>query len=123
MVDIRAEEHRGDLKKLASRLAEIAISNGMKIVSCAEELDLGEYGIAPGSCVDLARINRVFGLDLAAKRDKSQRPHCNCAPAVDMGVYDTCKFNCAYCYATRSEQAVWRNLERYDVEGPELVRG
>lgn len=123
VVDIRAEEQRGVLQKLVSGLSKIARENGMRIVSCAELLDLREYGIEPGSCVDLERINRIFGLSLQVKRDKSQRPNCNCAQAVDMGVYDTCKFNCCYCYATRSEQAVWRKLERYNVEGEALVKG
>lgn len=120
VIDIRDQPYREDLKRLASGLSETARANRMLITSCAERCDLREYGIEPGACVDRTRIQRLFGVNLPTGRDKSQRPYCRCAPAVDLGVYDTCKFNCCYCYATRSERAVLRKIAGYDVNGVAL---
>lgn len=119
--DIRDERYRQDLEQLARGLSEIARSSGMRITSCAEVCDLRDYGIEAGACVDRDRIERLFGIQLPAGRDKSQRANCRCAPAVDMGTYDTCKFNCCYCYATRSETAVLRKAAAYELHGEALA--
>ncbi len=34
-----------------------------------------------------------------SRRDQGQRWHCGCAPSRDIGVYDTCRHQCVYCYA------------------------
>jgi len=121
ITDLREVQRRDDLKRLALNFAAIARANKMEIKSCAEKIDLSSYGIHPGGCIDLELVNRIFGLALPIKKDKAQRPECLCAQSVDMGSYDSCKFNCSYCYANQSDQAVFKNCGFYDPEGDRLI--
>ncbi len=73
-------------------------------------IDLQPFGIAaremPGRrCF----LHKVFGLDIAAKKDPCQRPDCGCAASKDIGMYGTCLHGCRYCYATRSEEQAAEN--------------
>lgn len=95
------------LDDLIPDLVEIAEHNQFEMVSCAEVVDLQQFGINPGKCVDDDLIRRLFDLDLEYKKDPGQRSACRCLPSQDIGRYDTCPFGCQYCYANRSfEQAV-----------------
>ena len=94
------------LDGLMPDLVEIAGDNHYELLSCAEELDLRPYGIEPGKCVDDDLVRRVFGLEMAYRKDPGQRPACGCMSSQDIGRYDSCPFGCQYCYANRSfEQA------------------
>ena len=88
--------------RLMRTLADIAAANDMTITSCAETHDLEPYGIRPGKCIDDDLIRRLFGIDVAARKDPSQRKACGCVLSRDVGMYDTCLFGCQYCYATGS---------------------
>lgn len=82
------------------RMVEISKKNGMIITSCSEELLEGNKYIKAGSCIDVDLINRQFHLNLPYRKDPNQRFYCNCAVSKDIGVYNSCKFGCLYCYAT-----------------------
>lgn len=104
-------ESRQIRSEFAVNFATIAAGHSLEIYSCAEKVDLaGEPdcndmvrvmrpGIQHGSCIDVRLINRIFGFNLKVNKDKSQRKECLCAAAVDMGNYNTCRFQCVYCYA------------------------
>ena len=108
--------------RLMTGLAAIAAANEMEIQSCAEELDLARYGIAPGKCIDDAYIEKVFGLRLNVKKDPSQRAACGCVASRDIGMYDSCLFGCAYCYATSSFARAAVNHAAHDPAGEALIR-
>lgn len=101
-------------------MSTIAHSNNMEIFSCAEELDLDAYGIRHGRCIDDAYIADVFGLVLRASKDKSQRAACGCIASRDIGMYDTCLHDCAYCYATRVKNTKER-VEQHNPQSPSLI--
>lgn len=109
------------LTRLISGIAEIAAENGMRIQSCAEDIDLQPYGVSPGKCIDDALIQEVFRINVGTRKDPSQRKLCGCVLSKDIGMYDTCPFNCAYCYATRSFDAVRNHRAEHDPESPSLV--
>ncbi|MDR1318086.1 MAG: DUF1848 domain-containing protein [Treponema sp.] len=88
------------VRELLGDMARIAGESGMEIQSCAEAEDLSALGIAPGACIDGELIGELWGIE-AEGRDKNQRPHCRCAPSVDIGSYGTCAAGCVYCYARR----------------------
>jgi hypothetical protein len=108
----------GDLLR---QMAQTAQAHGMEITSCAEDVDLRPYGVAPGKCVDDQYIARTFGLRLNVKKDPSQRPACGCVQSKDIGMYDSCLFGCQYCYATSSFETARRNHEEHDPLSPSLV--
>jgi sulfatase maturation enzyme AslB (radical SAM superfamily) len=95
-------------------IVEIAKANGMEIFSCAEGSGLDRLGVASGKCIDDRLIEKVFGIQVTHKKDPHQRPACGCVMSKDIGVYDTCPFNCVYCYATKNIGSVKRNFLKHD---------
>lgn len=108
------------LQTFAKKIAEIAKSNGMKIASCAESIDLEACGITRNSCIDKELIERIIGCRLNVNKDKNQRPTCGCVESVDIGTYNTCKNGCKYCYANYSAESVLKNCSKYDPQSPIL---
>ncbi|GHU78788.1 hypothetical protein FACS189462_3990 [Spirochaetia bacterium] len=96
-----------EVRNLLGELAAIAADAGLDIRSCAEGEDLSALGIKAGACIDAELIHRLFPPDTplpdieTGKKDKNQRPHCRCAPSVDIGAYGPCPAGCVYCYACR----------------------
>lgn len=127
---IRALEKDGlrlmphDIENVAPMIrdfVQIATTNAMQIVSCAEELDLRPYGVQPGKCVDGSLITSIFKIAVTHMKDPHQRKTCGCVISKDIGMYDTCPFNCAYCYATRSFATVTRNRALHNPNSPSLI--
>lgn len=109
-----------ELKTFAGKLAEIAHENGLKIMTCAEEMDLSAYGIGHGSCIDRERIERIIGSSINVARDRNQRKECGCVESIDIGTYNTCRNGCMYCYANYSRESVTKNSQGYDANSPLL---
>lgn len=106
---------------LCGLLSEISAEYGLKLQTCAEEIDLSSSHITHGACIDKARIERMTGRLLSAKQDKNQRAACHCIESIDIGTYDTCPFGCVYCYATTSTQKVLTNKRLHNTYSPKLV--
>lgn len=102
-------------------MASAARENGMALSSCAQERGLTAYGISPGKCIDDGLIRKVFGLEVSHTKDPSQRKACGCVKSKDIGVYDTCLYGCAYCYATNSFERAKENHRRHDPNSPSLI--
>jgi hypothetical protein len=110
-----------ELGKLMRALVEIAAANGLEITSCAEQIDLRPYGVRPGKCVDDEHIRRVFGVDITHDKDPSQRAACGCVASRDIGMYNSCLFGCAYCYATSNFERAKVNHAQHQPESPSLL--
>ena len=106
--------------KLAEQLADIAYKNGMIIESCAEGVDLKQFGIEHGRCVDGSLFETLLGCKLKIDRDKNQRAECGCAASIDIGAYNTCLHGCKYCYANFNRKTVAQNYTGYCHESPLL---
>lgn len=102
-------------------LAGAANAHGMHIQTCAESADLAAHGIHPGACLDRALVERLASRPIHDAPDTGQRAGCRCVSSVDIGVYDTCRFKCAYCYATSRERNVVETLREHDPHSPALV--
>lgn len=105
---------------IAQKMAEIAEKYHLRIETCAEQIDLQEYGIAHGSCIDQKQIERLTGGSLKAEKDKGQREECRCVQSIEVGAYNTCRNGCRYCYANFSPQKVADSVRQYDWNAPLL---
>lgn len=102
-------------------LAAIAAANSLEPVACAEPDDWTAEGLPPGRCVDADLLHRAFGIALPAAKDPYQRPACGCAASRDIGMYDSCLFGCAYCYAVKNFDLARANRETHDPRSPSLL--
>jgi DNA repair photolyase len=119
--DIRGEEFRNGRWELLRGMRACAAENGMELYSCAEAEDLERIGIRHGHCIDGGLLRELFGVSTTFARDRRQRKECGCAQSVDMGAYNSCPFQCAYCYANASPKAIATNLKRHDPTGSALI--
>ncbi len=107
------------MRETAKGISEIFKNTGINIATCAEAIDLSEYGISHNKCIDDELIVKLFSHDeklmnfLGVKKnekgifvnskknlkDKGQRKLCKCIVSKDIGDYNTCPAMCAYCYA------------------------
>lgn len=108
--------------ELAQRLVEIAHENGLIVESCAEKINLEQFGIAHGHCIDCSLFERLLGYRLDLNKDKNQREECGCMASIDIGMYNTCQNGCKYCYANFSSKNVVRNSLAHNPKSP-LIAG
>ena len=108
------------MRRLAHSFAVIAGRYGMEIQTCAEKIDLSEYGVTHGACIDREYIEHLLGCRLRAGKDHGQRPECRCMESVEIGSYHTCRNGCRYCYANFSDGRVQARIRDFDVDSPIL---
>jgi len=106
---------------LLSFLADTAGKNGIEIESCASEIDLSGFGIPAGKCIDDIYIAEIFGKRLNLKKDPSQRKNCGCVLSKDIGMYDSCLYECQYCYATTSFDRAKINHKKHNPDSQSLL--
>ena len=119
------------------------------MATCGESFDYDGYGIEHNSCIDGTLMERVFGEDKAlvyylrtgklaepdlfgefppipveAKnlKDNGQRKACGCMVSKDIGMYNTCRHFCVYCYANTSKECVLKNAAKHN-SGCESIIG
>ncbi len=106
---------------LAKGLGRIAAKYDIKMVTCAEDIELSALGIEHGKCIDDSLISTICGYPLTVKKDKNQRNTCRCVESIDIGAYNSCNHICLYCYANADEKSVNRNSARHNPLSPLLV--
>ena len=79
------------LKIIGENFSKIALENGMSVQTCYEKNDLTSYGFISSPCIS------------------------------DIGVYNTCKHFCKYCYANYDEKKVIENVKNHDDNSSLLI--
>jgi len=103
---------------LSSSLAGIAHNYGLAIDTCAEKMDLHQFGIGHARRIDDRLFEKLLGCRLLLDKDKTQHPECGCAASVDIGMYNTCLSGCRYCYANYNSKTVEENYAKHDPLSP-----
>ncbi len=133
------------MEAVAERIQRLNREWGLKVATCAEGIDLSRYGIEHNRCIDDNLMIELFGDDPALMRflghpgdhghgpdlfgepprpdlkDRGQRKECGCIVSKDIGMYDTCRHLCVYCYANASCGAVESRWKQHDPKGESLV--
>lgn len=106
--------------ELVKNISNIWHGFGLKMDTCAEDIDLSSLGVAHAKCIDDKLIERIIGYPIKTEKDKNQRLECGCVASIDIGIYNTCQNGCKYCYANHSLSSVNNNFLLYDPTSPLL---
>ncbi len=99
--------------KLASELAQIAESHGIRMLSCCGDYLLNSR-IEKAHCIDGKLIKELFYSDGFLYHEKPTRKECGCTYGVDIGAYDTCPHGCVYCYANMNKEIATARFRGHD---------
>jgi hypothetical protein len=100
--------------ELSAVLAEIAHSHDLRIDTCAEKIDLKQLNIEHAHCIDDKLLGKLLCCNLNVDKDKNQRLECGCISSIDIGMYNTCRNGCRYCYANYNRNAVAGNFAKHN---------
>ena len=120
----------------------------LTLATCAEKIDLEQYGVEHNKCIDGDLMERIFAADkelvyylrtgklpepdlfgnipdLPPKgkdlKDKGQRKLCGCMISKDIGMYNTCRHLCTYCYANTSRNVVLANKDKHSDDSESII--
>ncbi len=102
-----------DYKEIGTSFSNSASNHGMTVQTCFENRNLVEYGFKEGECLSHELAYKLTGKTY--KKWKARKEgKCNCAEMVDIGVYNSCKHFCKYCYANFDERTVNDNFNKHN---------
>ena len=109
-----------DYSEIGKSFSNSAKKYGMTVQTCFEDRNLSEYGFKIGEC-----ISHELAFKLTGKKYKNwtarKEKKCNCVELVDIGVYNSCKHFCKYCYANYDEKEVNNNFSNHNPNSSLLI--
>ena len=109
-----------DYKFIGENFSHIASENGMTVQTCFEEQNLVEYGFIKGECMSKELAYKLTGKTYK-KWGARKGGKCDCVEMADVGVYNTCKHFCKYCYANYDERQVKNNVLKHNPNSSLLI--
>lgn len=110
-----------DYRNIGINFSNSAKKYGMTVQTCAEENNLIEYGFIKEECLSSNLAYRLTGKTNFKKWKARGKVPCNCVEMVDIGVYNSCKHFCKYCYANYDEKQVIDNYNMHNVNSSLLI--
>ncbi len=101
-------------KELIYYYKELCQHYKVKLQACMKHSLITGLDIEMASCIDGELIEQMSGKILNNMDINTKSRACNCMPYVDIGVYDTCALNCAYCYANSHTSKTKRNNQQHN---------
>ena len=109
-----------DYKEIGVNFSRIASKYNITCQTCFEKENLVEYGFIKEDCLSKKLAYSLTGKNY--KKGKMRKGNlCNCVEMVDIGVYNSCKHLCKYCYANYDEAKVNENYRNHDVNSSLLI--
>ena len=109
-----------DYKEIGTNFSNIASHHNMTVQTCYEEHNLVEYGFIKGECLSHELAYKLTGKSYP-KWKARKKGLCNCVEMVDIGVYNSCKHFCKYCYANFDERKVEDNYKKHNPNSSLLI--
>lgn len=107
-------------KEIGTSFSSSAKAHGMTVQTCFEDRNLVEYGFVREDC-----ISHELAFKLTGKKYKKWTARkggkCDCVQMVDIGVYNSCRHFCKYCYANYDEKKVITNYSMHNPNSSLLI--
>lgn len=110
-----------DYKIIGTSFSKSAKRHNIVIHTCNESLDLTEYGFIKDECMSKELAFKLTGKIFNKKWNARKDLVCKCVEMVDIGVYNSCKHFCKYCYANYDEAMVNNNYTNHDPNSSLLI--
>ena len=109
-----------DYKMIGENFSKSAKENSMTVQTCFEDINLVNYGFIKGDCLSSELAFKLTGKKYKDWKSRKGKK-CSCVELVDIGVYNSCKHFCKYCYANYDENMVNNNYLNHDVTSSLLI--
>ena len=106
-------------KEIGICFSESAKKHGMTVQTCCEEENLGEYGFKVSDCLSHELAYKITKKTYKTWMARGKK--CKCVQMVDIGVYNSCKHFCKYCYANYDEKQVNQNFLNHNPKSSLLI--
>ena len=109
-----------DYKTIGESFSKSAKLHNISVHTCAEERNLVEYGFIQDECMSKELAFKLTG-NIYKKWNARKNVPCKCIEMADIGVYNSCKHFCKYCYANYDEKQVNDNYSKHDPNSSLLI--
>ena len=109
-----------DYKTIGTEFYKSANEHNIKVHTCAEENNLVEYGFIKDECMSKELAYKLTGKIFKEWKARKNVP-CKCIEMADIGVYNSCKHFCKYCYANYDEKQVNDNFKNHNPKSSLLI--
>ena len=110
-----------DYKTIGTSFYESAKKHNIAVHTCNEERNLTEYGFIKEDCLSKELAFKLTGKIYKKEWKARKSPYCRCVQMADIGVYNSCKHFCKYCYANYDEKQVNDNYNKHNPKSSLLI--
>ena len=108
-----------DYKTIGINFSNSAKKHNMTVQTCYENINLVEYGFVKQDCLSKELAYNITGKKF--KKWQARGDKCHCVEMVDIGVYNSCRHFCKYCYANYDEKKVIDNFSMHNPNSSLLI--